>query len=120
MAAVERSVRSSLAAPAFGSNPYLTIDAAAPLARRRWSEWRDAGVAAVLATVVVDEDTEGAIANLADWLRVIREHAGRLTLATQASDGGLSRLGADVIAEMNRVGMVVDLSHAGLRTSLDA
>src|SRR5713226_126613 len=38
----------------------------------------------------------------------------------EPSDGGLSRLGTSVIQEMNRVGMVVDLSHAGPRTSLQA
>ena len=38
------------------------------------------------------------------------------------ADGGraLSSFGRDVIAEMNRVGMVVDLSHSGYRTSMEA
>lgn len=35
-------------------------------------------------------------------------------------DSGLSRFGRHVIAEMNRVGMLVDLSHVGERTCLDA
>ncbi|MFD1780680.1 membrane dipeptidase [Fredinandcohnia salidurans] len=35
-------------------------------------------------------------------------------------DSGLSRYGKLVIQEMNRVGMVVDLSHVGTQTSLDA
>jgi len=35
-------------------------------------------------------------------------------------DSGLSRFGRQVIAEMNRVGMLVDLSHVGERTSLEA
>lgn len=35
-------------------------------------------------------------------------------------DNGLSRYGELVIKEMNRVGMVIDLSHVGERTSLDA
>lgn len=33
---------------------------------------------------------------------------------------GVSEFGAQVIAEMNRVGMMVDLSHAGIRTIADA
>lgn len=35
-------------------------------------------------------------------------------------DSGLSRFGAEVVGEMNRTGMVIDLSHVGNRTSLDA
>lgn len=34
-------------------------------------------------------------------------------------DNGLSAFGRQVIAEMNRVGMIVDASHVGLRTSLE-
>ena len=34
----------------------------------------------------------------------------------EAADGGLSRLGYDWIAEMNRLHMLLDLSHAGPRT----
>ncbi len=34
----------------------------------------------------------------------------------EAADGGLSRLGQDFVAEMNRLHMLLDLSHAGPRT----
>jgi membrane dipeptidase len=37
----------------------------------------------------------------------------------EAADGGLSRLGRDLIAEMNRLHMLLDLSHAGPRTISD-
>jgi membrane dipeptidase len=37
----------------------------------------------------------------------------------EAADGGLSRLGHDLIAEMNRLHMLLDLSHAGRRTISD-
>jgi membrane dipeptidase len=38
----------------------------------------------------------------------------------ERTDCGLSRFGVDVVKEMNRLGIVIDLSHVGKRTSLDA
>ncbi|WP_053385063.1 dipeptidase [Leucobacter celer] len=38
----------------------------------------------------------------------------------EPTDTGLSRFGHEVVEEMNRVGMIVDLSHVGERTSLEA
>lgn len=38
----------------------------------------------------------------------------------EAEDAGISRFGKQVIAEMNRVGMVIDLSHSAERTSREA
>ena len=35
-------------------------------------------------------------------------------------DAGLTRMGREVVAEMNRVGMIVDMSHSGERSTLDA
>lgn len=40
--------------------------------------------------------------------------------ATERSDGGLSDFGVDVVKRMNAVGMAIDLSHCGDRTTLDA
>ncbi len=37
----------------------------------------------------------------------------------EVTDAGLSRFGRELIAEMNRVGMLVDVSHTGYRTSMD-
>jgi membrane dipeptidase len=38
----------------------------------------------------------------------------------EANDGGLSRFGFDVVRSMNKLGMVIDLSHCGSKTTLDA
>jgi microsomal dipeptidase-like Zn-dependent dipeptidase len=38
----------------------------------------------------------------------------------EAEDPGLTRMGREVIAEMNRVGMVVDMSHSAERSTLEA
>jgi membrane dipeptidase len=38
----------------------------------------------------------------------------------ERTDGGLSRFGVALIGEMNRVGMLVDCSHTGYKTSMDA
>ncbi|MBM4024767.1 MAG: dipeptidase [Planctomycetes bacterium] len=38
----------------------------------------------------------------------------------EATDGGLSDFGRAAVAEMNRVGVIVDVAHSGWRTSLDA
>ena len=38
----------------------------------------------------------------------------------EAANGGLSDLGRAAIAEMNRVGVIVDVAHSGWRTSLEA
>ena len=40
--------------------------------------------------------------------------------STEREDGGLSDFGADIIKAMNEAGMLVDVSHCGDRTTLDA
>lgn len=42
------------------------------------------------------------------------------TGCAEAEDAGLTRMGREAVAEMNRLGIVIDLSHAGERTALAA
>ncbi len=39
---------------------------------------------------------------------------------TEDEDSGITRMGREVIAEMNRLGMVIDMSHSGKRSTLQA
>ena len=38
----------------------------------------------------------------------------------EAEDGGITRMGKQVIQEMNRVGLVIDMSHSGDRSTIEA
>ena len=38
----------------------------------------------------------------------------------EEKDNGLSRMGKEVIEEMNRVGLIVDMSHSGERSTIEA
>lgn len=49
-----------------------------------------------------------------------QNNVGTGCIEAQRTDNGLSAFGRDVVAEMNRVGMIVDCSHTGYRTTMDA
>jgi membrane dipeptidase len=49
-----------------------------------------------------------------------QNNVGMGCLEGEASNTGLSSFGKRLIAEMNRVGMIVDVAHCGHRTSMDA
>ena len=54
------------------------------------------------------------------WMLLAYNQGNRVGGGCQDDDGGLTAFGRDVIAEMERVGMVLCLSHTGHRTVRDA
>jgi len=91
--------------------------------------------AVLLASQNADILDSGGISNSDDNLEALRAfHAAglRLLLITytdanslgdgynERTDGGLKNLGRAVIPEMNRLGIMVDVSHSGERTTLEA
>jgi membrane dipeptidase len=70
------------------------------------------------------EDNLGTIEAFADMgVRVVQicyNTQNLIGTGCYERDGGLSGYGQEVIAEMNRVGIMVDLSHVGPQTSSDA
>jgi membrane dipeptidase len=49
-----------------------------------------------------------------------QNNVGTGCIEAEKHDSGISQFGRDLIAEMNRVGMLVDCSHSGYRTTMDA
>ena len=82
--------------------------------------------------IILGWQNTSAIEDRLEFLELFRDLGVRvmqLTYNTQnwvgtgcweSRDGGLSDFGRDAVAEMNRLGIVIDLSHVGARTSTDA
>jgi membrane dipeptidase len=66
-------------------------------------------------------DVESCFAQGQRLSQLTYNHRNRLGSGCLApSDDGLTAFGAEIVGEMNRVGMAIDVSHCGERTTLDA
>ena len=97
----------------------------------------EGGKIALMATIEGGDQFDGSLEHLRAAYRrgvrsvgIVYDHHNSIgdgAMAMPASikvaapaNGGLSTFGKQVVAEMNRLGMIVDLSHAGEQTALDA
>lgn len=91
---------------------------------------RRAKAAGRVGIIIGMQDTEPIGRNLY-MLRILKEIGVRIIQITHnrrchvgtgcvEPDSGLTQFGSQLVAEMNRLGLVVDLSHCGPKTTLDA
>lgn len=82
----------------------------------------------ILNTQHLDAATDGVLSNIDRLfdagLRIMQltyNNQNRIgTGCTDRSDGGLSNYGLDAVARMNDLGAIIDISHSGKQTTLDA
>lgn len=72
-----------------------------------------------LGTVSTPSDLDDLAAAGIVMAGVAYDHGSPLGCGLAQHDTGLTALGREAVAHMNRIGMVVDVSHAGDRTSLE-
>jgi membrane dipeptidase len=96
----------------------------------RGDDIRRANATGRVGIIIGMQDTE-PIGRRIHLLRVFKEMGVRIIQITHnrqcyvgtgcvEPDSGLTRFGRELVAEMNRLGLVIDLSHCGPRTTLDA
>lgn len=103
---------------------YMALVTDVPSAAAAWRAGKVGVMLALQDTVMLPLDV-----SIVDTLRLLGLTVIQLTYnkrnfigdgCTERSQGGLSHYGVDFVRRMNRVGMVVDLSHCGTATTMDA
>ena len=103
------------------SDTFFRVDAPAALERRK-----DGRIGIILGC---ENSEHFSVVDDVDRFYALGQRVSQLTYnaqnrlgagSTERVDGGLSDYGAAIVERMNAVGMAVDLSHCGARTTLDA
>lgn len=69
--------------------------------------------------ITLTHNCDNAVATAWSSVAIAREKAGKVDIDSRKADPGLTAFGREFVYEMNRLGMLVDLSHVSANTMRD-